>query len=76
MFYFSRSDGVFDPSPLDLTALEGPILCPRNTWRYLGFIFDRKLSFHYHIDYHVNKVISTVKYMKILGNSVCGLIPH
>ena len=70
VFYFSRLHGIFDPPPLNLITLEGPILCSKNTWRYLDFIFDGKLSFQQHIDFYTNKVISTVKYMKILGNSV------
>ena len=45
VFHFSRSNSIFNPSLLDLSILGGPILCPRNIWRYLGFIFDRKLSF-------------------------------
>jgi len=31
--------------------------------------------FHQHVDFYVNKSISTVKYMKILGNSNCGINP-
>ena len=76
MFYFSRSNGIFDPPPLDLSILGGPILHPRETWKYLGFIFDRKLLFCQYVDFYTNKAISTVKYMKILGNSVCSLISH
>ena len=70
IFHFNRSHGPFNPPPLDLTSIGGPILHPKDSWRYLGFIFDRKLSFHKHIDYYVNKAISTVKCMKLLGNSV------
>ena len=44
-------------------------------WWYLGFIFNRKLSFCQHIDFYMNKAISTVKSMKILGNLSRGLIP-
>jgi len=76
VFHFSRSHGIFDPPSLNLSALEGPILYPKDTWKYLGFIFNRKLSFHQHIGYYVNKSISTVKCMKILRNSVCSLIPY
>ena len=43
VFHFSKLQGVFDSSSLDLTPLEGLILCPKNTWHYLGFIFDQKL---------------------------------
>jgi len=45
VFHFSRLHGVFEPSPLDFSPLGSPILQPRNTWYYLGFIFDMKLSF-------------------------------
>ena len=68
IFHFSRSQGIFNPPPLDLSPLGGPILQPKDLWRYLGFIFDRKLSFHKHIDHYANKALSTVKYMKLLGN--------
>ena len=53
IFHFSRSIGLFNPSPLNLFPIGGPILHPKETWKYLGFIFDRKLSFHYHIDFYV-----------------------
>ena len=75
IFHFNRSHSPFNPPPLDLTPIGGPILRPKDLWRYLGFIFDRKLSFHKHIDYYVNKAISTVKCMKLLGNSVRGINP-
>ena len=76
VFHFSRSTSMFDPPSLNLSALRGPILCPKNIWKYLGFYFDRKLSFHHHINYYTNKTILTIKCMKILGNLTQGLIPH
>ena len=76
VFYFSESTSVFNPPLLNLSVLGSPILWSKNTWRYLGFFFNRKLSFHHHIDYYTNKVISTIKCMKILRNSTHGLIPH
>ena len=76
VFHFSRSNGIFDPPPFDLSILCGPILCLRETWKYLGFIFNRKLSFNQHVNFYVNKAISIVKYMKILGNYVHSLIPY
>jgi len=69
VFHFNKSHGVFNPPPLDLMPIEGTILWPKNTWKYLGFIFDRKLSFHQHVNFYSNKVMSTVKCMKILSNS-------
>ena len=74
VFHFSRPHGAFNPPPLDLTPLSRSILLPKPTWRYLGFIFDCKLSFWSHINFYVNKAISTIKCMKILGNSSRGLI--
>ena len=41
----------------------------------MGFIFDCKLDFHKHIDHYANKALSTVKCMKLLGNSLCGISP-
>ena len=76
VFYFFRLNGIFDLSPLDLSILGGPILYSRETWKYLGFIFDRKLLFCQHVNFYVNKAISMVKCMKILGNSVCSLISY
>ena len=75
IFHFSQSQGLFNPPPLDLTLLSGPILRPKDLWKYLGFIFDYKLSFHKHIDFYTNKAISTVKCMKLLGNSSRGISP-
>jgi len=76
VFHFSRSQGAFSPPPLDLSPLDGPILYPKDTCRYLGFIFNRKLLFHQYIDFYTNKAISTVKCMKILSNLTRGLSPQ
>ena len=75
IFHFNRSHGVFNPPPLDLSLLGGSILCPKNTWKYLGFLFNRKLTFHQHLNFYANKALSTVKCMKLLGNSSCRISP-
>jgi len=75
VFHFFRSHGTFNPLPLDLTPISGPLLLPKETWKYLGFIFDRKLTFRNHIDFYSNKVISTTKCMKLLRNSTRGINP-
>jgi len=75
VFYFNRLHGFFNPSHFDLSSIGGPVLVPKNLWKYLGFIFDRKLSFHQNIDYYSNRAISIVKCMKIHGNSSHGIIP-
>ena len=46
VFHFSRATKNFDLPPLDLGLLDSLLLRPKDIWRYLGFIFNRKLSFH------------------------------
>ena len=46
VFHFNRLQGFFNPPFLDLLLIRGPIIKPRSTWKYLGFIFDKKLTFH------------------------------
>jgi len=75
VFHFSRSHNNFNPPPLDLSSIGRPSLVPKDTWQYLGFIFNRKLYFYQHIDFYANKAISTVKCMKILSNSTRELNP-
>ena len=76
VFHFTRLHGSFNLPPLNLSSIGSPTLYPKNTWKYLEFIFDRKISFHQHIDFYSNKVISMVKCIKILGYSVRGLVSH
>ena len=73
IFHFNRSHREFNPPPLDLSPLGGPVLCPKDSWKYLGFLFDRKLTFCQHLNFYSNKVLSTVKCMKFLGNSSHGI---
>ena len=40
VFHFSRNHSTFNPPPLDLLLLRGPILQPKDSWKYLGFIFN------------------------------------
>ena len=40
VFHFNRSHGIFNPPLLDLSLLDGPSLCPKDTWKYLDFFFD------------------------------------
>ena len=75
VFHFNRLHGIFNPPPLDLSSIGGLSLCPRDTWKYLGFFFDRKLMFYQHINYYLNKAMSIVKCMKLLGNSSRGISP-
>ena len=76
VFHFSRAYGTFNFPLLDLSPLGSPILSPKSSLYYLSFIFNRKLSFHSHINFYANTAISTIKCMKILGNSTRDLNPY
>ena len=76
IFHFSRSHRTFNPSPLDLGPLREPILCSKDIWRYLGFIFNKKLSFQQHINFYSNEALLMVKCIKMLGNSTKGLLSY
>ena len=75
IFYFNRSQSTFNLPPLDLSPLGESVLWPNNSWKYLGFIFNKKLTFHQHVNFYANKSISTIKCMKILSNSNCRINP-
>ena len=45
VFHFSRLTKNLNSPPLDLKPLGGTILRPNDTWWYLEFFFNRKLSF-------------------------------
>ena len=75
VFHFSRAHSNFNPSLLDLSSFRGPILLPKNTWHYFSFVFNWKLLFRHYINFYANKAISTIKYMKMLGNSTRRLNP-
>jgi len=75
VFHFSRLQDPFNLPSLDLFPLGEPILIPKNSWKYLRFIFNRKLTFHQHVNFYSNKVLSSVKYMKLLENSLHDIMP-
>ena len=74
IFHFSRAHNDLNLE-LDLSAIGAPTLKPKTYWRYLGFYFDRRLSFKEHVRYYSTKALSTVKAMGMLGNSTRGLLP-
>jgi len=74
IFHFSRSHSLFNSPSLDFSYLRDPILYPKDSWHYFGFIFDKKLLFHQHIKFYANKALFIVKYMKMLENSTHRLL--
>ena len=74
VFHFNRLHSFFNPSSLD-SSISGSVLTPKSSWKYLDFIFNRKLFFYQHIDFYSNRAMSMVKCMRIFENSLCGIIP-
>ncbi|CAA7264644.1 unnamed protein product [Cyclocybe aegerita] len=71
----SADVGVGQGSAL-LPVISGFFIAPPKTyWRYLGFYFDRGLTFHEHVCYYATKAFTTVQAMCMLGNSTRGLSP-
>jgi hypothetical protein len=74
-FYHAHANLVL-PIDLGFAPYTGVTpLRPKDTWRYLRFFFDCKLSFKEHIRFYSTKVLTTVNAMGMLGNSVQGLNP-
>ncbi|CAA7270779.1 unnamed protein product [Cyclocybe aegerita] len=77
LFHFSCPRDAYNPS-LDLgyaPHMGDTPLTPKTYWRYLGFYFDRRLTFHEHVRYYATKAFTTVQAMRMLGNSTRGLLP-
>ncbi|CAA7271398.1 unnamed protein product [Cyclocybe aegerita] len=77
LFHFSRRRDAYNPS-LDLGYAPhtgATPLKPKTFWRYLGFYFDRGLTFREHVRYYATKAFTTVQAMRMLGNSTRGLSP-
>jgi hypothetical protein len=52
------------------------VLRPEVVWHYLGFFFDRMLSFKEHVRFYSTKAFTAVRAMGMLGNSVRSLSPR
>jgi len=76
VFYFSRLHSLFNFPSLNLSYIGDSILYPKDSWKYLGIIFDRKLFFYQHIKFYVNKALFIVKCMKMLENSTYELLSY
>jgi len=74
LFHFTRARHPPNPS-IDLSSIGDPIISPKLILHYLGFYFDHKLNFHFHMHFYTTKCLSTLNAMKMLGNSSCGLLP-
>ncbi|CAA7267605.1 unnamed protein product [Cyclocybe aegerita] len=77
LFHFLRRQDTYNPL-LDLGYAPhtgATPLKPKTYWRYLGFYFNRRLTFHEHICYYATKAFTTMQAMCMLGNSTRGLSP-
>ncbi|KAJ3570517.1 hypothetical protein NP233_g4354 [Leucocoprinus birnbaumii] len=77
LFHFTcQHDDANPPIVLDFEPFTAASpLKPKTFWRYLGFYFDRTLSFREHVQYYSTKAISTIHAMRMLDNSLRGLTP-
>ncbi|KAF8622451.1 hypothetical protein AX15_007003, partial [Amanita polypyramis BW_CC] len=50
-------------------------ITPKPIWQYLGFFFDPELKFDIHVQKYVNKSLSALNAMRMLGNSIEGFTP-
>ena len=77
VFHFSRKSGNVDP-PVDLGYVpftRDTPLKPNPYWQYLGFYFDRALTFKEHTHRYSTKALTTVRAMVRLENSTRGISP-
>jgi hypothetical protein len=72
VFHFTRAH---HDTLLSLALDSSTMLVPKLFWRYLGFYFDKSLSFKEHVRYYSTKAFSMVLAMRMLGNSSRGLTP-
>ncbi|KDR74555.1 hypothetical protein GALMADRAFT_141581 [Galerina marginata CBS 339.88] len=77
IYHFDRSRSDYNSSiDLGFAPFTGATpLKPKPFWRYLGFFFDCKLTFHEHVRFYSTKAFSSVKAMRMLGSSTRGLEP-
>ena len=73
-FYFFRLTKNFNLFLLDLGLLGDFLLQLKEIWKYLRFIFNKKLSFNQHIHFYFNKALLTVKDMKMQEDSTSSLL--
>jgi len=74
LFYFMKAQ--HSPNPfIDLSSIGGSVISPKPIWQYLGFYFDYRLNFNYHIHFYATKCLFTLSAMKMLENSSRGLLP-
>lgn len=78
LFHFSKTRSpVADLPPVDLgfPPFTGttPLRQKGRFFRYLGFYFDMKLTFHQHVQMYANKALGKVTSLPMLGDSSRGL---
>ncbi|KAJ5900318.1 transposon I factor [Penicillium subrubescens] len=79
LIHFSRRQDNQDPScTLDVTA--GPITVSENTnrpyLRWLGVLFDKKLSFKYYVGETTSKALIVANALRGLRNTIRGIKPY
>ncbi|KAF8680852.1 hypothetical protein AX14_004444 [Amanita brunnescens Koide BX004] len=56
-----------------LTGHGTVVIKPKPCIRYLGFYFDSELNWNAHVTFYLNRAFSTIRALRMLGSSICGL---
>lgn len=70
---FAKCEPLYDGDLPSITIQgdRGPVtIRPSEEWRYLGFIFNSRMTMTPHINWWVNKASGSVRALRMLGNSV------
>jgi hypothetical protein len=79
LIHFSRRKDDQNPSHTP-SVVAGPVTVSENTTRpylrWLGVLFDKKLSFKYHVREATSKALTVANALRGLGNTVRGIKPY
>jgi ribonuclease HI len=79
LIHFSRRKDDQDPSRTP-SVVAGPVTVSENTkrpyLRWLGVLFDKRLSFKYHVGEATSKALKVANALRGLGNTVRGIKPY
>ncbi|KAJ6033763.1 reverse transcriptase [Penicillium canescens] len=79
LIHFSRRKDDQDPSRIP-SVVAGSVTVSENTnrpyLRWLGVLFDKKLSFKYHVGETTSKALIVANALRGLGNTVWGIKPY
>ena len=79
LMHFSRHRADQDPATTPAVSTGSVTVTEavdRPYLRWLGILFDKKLSFHWHVQEMTSKALTIASALRSLGNTVHGMRPH